>query len=216
MKTAIIIGSTGLVGSKLLNLAAADSSFEKIYSISRTRPENLPGKVEFIDFNYGNYRVPARVDFAFCCLGTTMKKAGSKEAFLKVDLEMVGDFAQKCKTAGIERMAVVSSIGANAKSSNFYLQTKGRMEEQMKKYGFKRLVIVRPSLLLGERNEKRTGEDFGKIFNSLLGFLMVGPMRKYRGIDAEKVARAMINLIGEGKGNTLAESDELEKIASGI
>lgn len=214
MKTAIIIGSTGLVGSRLLSLAATGSNFEKIYAIARNRPDSLPEKVGFIDFDAGRYSIPPGVDCAFCCLGTTMKKAGSKEAFLKVDLEMVTNFASKCKAAGIERLAVVSSVGASAKSANFYLQTKGRMELQIENIDFQRLVIVRPSLLLGERNEKRTGEDVGKIINKLLGFLMVGKMRRYRGIDAEKVAKAMITLIMKGEGKTLAESEELEKIAS--
>ncbi len=216
MKTAKIIGSTGLVGSKLCSLVAADNRFEKIYAVSRKPPENLTAKVSFVDFDSGNYNIPACVDFAFCCLGTTMKKAGSREEFLKVDLKMVADFARKCKAAGIERLAVVSSIGANAKSSNFYLQTKGRMEEELKNLEFKRLVIARPSLLLGDRNEKRLGEDIGKTINKLLGFLMVGKIRKYRGIEAEKVAKAMIKLVGEGEGISITESDELERIANGM
>jgi len=216
MKTALIIGSTGLVGSKLLTLANARSDFKKLFAIARKKPDHLPKNVEFVDFDSGNYSIPANVDLAFCCLGTTIKKAGTQEEFLKVDLQMVVDFAKKCKTAGIERLAVVSSIGANAKSSNFYLQTKGMMEEELKRLDFKRLVIARPSLLLGDRNEKRLGEDIGKIFNKLFGFLMVGKIRKYRGIDAEKVAKAMILLIAKGERITITESDELERIANGM
>ncbi|MBE0639805.1 MAG: oxidoreductase [Bacteroidales bacterium] len=209
MKTAIIIGSTGLVGSRLLNILAQDKRYSAVYSISRNKPHDLPEKATHIPFEGGNYDIPHTCDVAFCCLGTTMKKAGSKEAFLTVDFGMVVDFARKAKVTGINHLAVVSSIGANAGSSNFYLGTKGRVEEQLKQVGFERLVIVRPSLLLGKRSEKRFGEDMGKVFYSLFKFVLVGPLRKYRGIDAGDVAKAMIVLADKGEGTVVAESNEL-------
>jgi uncharacterized protein YbjT (DUF2867 family) len=209
MKTAIIIGTTGLVGSNLLDVLAQDRRFGKIYSISRKQPEQFPSKAIHIPFDDGNYVVPPACDVAFCCLGTTMKKAGSKAAFSKVDLEVVVEFAQKTKNAGVSRLAVVSAISADSGSSNFYLKVKGQAEEQVKKAGFNRLVIVRPSLLLGNRNETRVAEDAGKFLFKIFSFAFVGPLRKYRGIHAANVAKAMIALAENGTGTVIAQSDAL-------
>jgi uncharacterized protein YbjT (DUF2867 family) len=209
MKTAIIIGATGLVGNQLFELLNANPDFDRIQIISRSIPKNLSVKSDHIHMNNGNYTIPEKVDMAFCCLGTTMKKAGSKEAFRAVDLHMVISFAKKVKEAGVKRLAVVSSIGANPNSSNFYLKTKGQAEEELKKLGFERLVIVRPSLLLGNRKENRFGEDIGKVMYSIFRFIFAGPLRKYRGIDAIEVAKAMIALAGKGEGSLTVESSSL-------
>ena len=200
MKTSIIIGSTGLIGSNLHEILSNNSEHSKAYLVSRSVPSNLNDKSTHIPFENGDYSIPPNVKYAYCCLGTTMKKAGSKEAFLKVDLDMVVDFATKAKAAGINRFAVVSSIGASAKSKNFYLNTKGRVEEQLKEIGFERLVILRPSLLLGKRNEKRFGEDMGRVLYSVFKFLFIGPLKKYRGIQASDVAKAMIALTDQESG----------------
>ncbi|PKP39053.1 MAG: oxidoreductase [Bacteroidetes bacterium HGW-Bacteroidetes-15] len=210
MKTSIIIGSTGLIGTKLHEILSNNSDQGKLYLVSRSVPNNLSDKSAHIPLENGNYSIPSDVNYAFCCLGTTMSKAGSKEAFLKVDLNMVVDFAKKAKEAGINRFALVSSIGANPKSSNFYLRTKGQAEEELKKIGFERLVIVRPSLLLGKRNEKRVGEDIGKALYYIFRFLFIGPLRKYRGIMDEDVAKAMIVLVEQGQGTIIAESNALK------
>jgi uncharacterized protein YbjT (DUF2867 family) len=210
MKKSVIIGSTGLIGSRIISLLSQNSRYNMIHSISRANQIGWGEKIAHIPFNSGNYEITQASDSAFCCLGTTMKKAGSKEAFLTVDLNMVVEFAKKAKEAGINRLAVVSSIGANPKSSNFYLRTKGQAEEELKKIGFERLVIVRPSLLLGKRNEKRLGEDIGKALYNLLRFLFIGPFSKYRGVDAEDVAKAMIALVEQGQGTVIAESNVLQ------
>jgi len=213
MKTAIVIGSTGLVGSRLVDLLSQNKGYSTVYSISRNKPTDLPEKVTHIPFNSGNYAIPPGCDVAFCALGTTRKKAGSKKAFLKIDLEMVYDFAIKAIDVGINRIAVVSSIGANANASNFYLKTKGQAEEQLKSIGFERLIIVRPSLLLGKRNERRFGEDVGKALDAVLKLVLVGSLRKYRGIQAEDVAKAMIRLAETGSGTSVVESDKLVEVA---
>ncbi len=210
MRTSIIIGSTGLIGSKLHEILRNNPSHEKVYLVARSKPTNVDEKSIHLPFDNGNYSIPSDVDTAFCCLGTTMKKAGSKEAFLKVDLDMVLDFAKKAKETGIKRLAVVSSIGANPTSSNFYLRTKGQAEEELKKIGFERLVIVRPSLLLGKRDEKRIAEDIGKVLYYMFRFLFIGPLRKYRGILDEDVAKAMIVLVEQGEGTLIAESSALK------
>lgn len=213
MDKAAIIGATGLVGSNLLELLINNNEYAKISIITRTIPNRLPQRVEHISLNKGNYSFPAGIHTAYCCLGTTMKKAGSKQAFLKVDLDMVVDFATKAKAAGINRFAVVSSIGADTKSKNFYLNTKGRVEEQLKEVGFERLVIVRPSLLLGKRNEKRFGEDMGRVLYSVFKFLFIGPLKKYRGIQASDVAKAMVVLAEHGLGTAIVESNILQQLS---
>ena len=214
MIKAAIIGATGLVGSNLLSLLMSNNKYEKISIITRTVPNGLPEKVEHAPLNEGNYTFPTNIDTAYCCLGTTIKKAGSKDAFRKVDLELVIDFAKKAKEAGVKRFAVVSSIGANAKSSNFYLNTKGKVEEQLKAIDFERLVIVQPSLLLGKRNEKRFGEDIGKAMYSVLKFIFIGPLKKYKGIEALDVAKAMITLAEHGTGTITVESNALQNFSS--
>ncbi|MFP4555576.1 MAG: NAD(P)H-binding protein [Bacteroidales bacterium] len=210
MKTSAVIGSTGLVGRNLVEILLENKNYTTIHSISRRKPKQESSKLAHIDFDSGGYSIPQNIDTAFCCLGTTMKKAGSKELFRKVDFEMVVDFAKKAKESGINRFALVSSIGANPNSSNFYLRTKGETEEELKKIGFDRLVIVRPSLLLGKRSEKRLGEDIGKALYSIFRFLFIGPLKKYRGIYASDVAKAMIVLAERGQGIIVAESNALK------
>ena len=210
MVKAAIIGATGLVGSNLLGLLINNDGYDKISIITRTIPKELPQKVEHIPLNETEYTFPADIDVAYCCLGTTMSKAGSKQAFLKVDLDLVIDYAKKAKDARVKRFAVVSSIGANAKSKNFYLNTKGKVEEELKAIGFERLAIVQPSLLLGKRNEKRFGEDMGKVLYSVFKFIFTGPLKKYRGIQASDVAKAMIVLTEQGMGTVTVESNMLQ------
>ncbi|MDD2636948.1 MAG: oxidoreductase [Bacteroidales bacterium] len=214
MAKVVIIGATGLVGSNLLGLLICNNKYADISIIARTLPMELPQRVEHIPLNDGEYSFSTNIDIAYCCLGTTMKKAGSKQAFLKVDLDMVVDFAKKAKDAGVKRFAVVSSIGANAKSRNFYLSTKGKVEEQLKALGFERLVIVQPSLLLGKRDEKRFGEDMGKVLYSVFKFMFIGPLKKYRGIQASDVAKAMIVLTEQGMGTVTVESNMLQDFSN--
>jgi uncharacterized protein YbjT (DUF2867 family) len=209
MKTSIIIGATGLVGGNVLETLISNPEYLTVYIVARKKPENLHSKLVFIPFNSGNYNVPEGIYSAFCCLGTTMKKAGSKEAFLKVDFDMVVEFAKKVRVAGTTRFALVSSIGANPKSANFYLKTKGLAEEELKKVDFERISIVRPSLLLGKRSDKRLGEDIGKALYSVLKYTFIGPLSKYKGVEAKDVAKAMIYLVSAGSGTVIAESNVL-------
>ncbi|MBC7126329.1 MAG: hypothetical protein H5T24_11910 [Bacteroidales bacterium] len=142
-----------------------------------------------------------------------MKKAGSKEAFKAVDLDMVIEIAHKAYKAGVKRIVAISSIGANQSSRNFYLRTKGQMEEELKKLDFELVAIVRPSILLGKRNEHRIGESIGIWFFHTFRFIFVGPLRRYRGIDASDVAKAMVQLALTAKGKVTVESEVLKKIA---
>jgi uncharacterized protein YbjT (DUF2867 family) len=212
--TAVIFGSTGLVGQQIVEQLSANQQFLKIIAFGRHKPGWLPARVEFSNFNPNDLIIGDEATHTFCALGTTMKKAGSKKAFLDVDLHAVVSAAEAAKSAGVKCFAVVSSIGANPKSGNFYLRTKGEMEEALKALNFEKLIIVRPSLLLGNRIEKRFGEKVGIILYKVLRFMFVGSLRKYRGIEASDVATAMIKLaLNDQKGVIVVESDMLKEIA---
>jgi uncharacterized protein YbjT (DUF2867 family) len=133
----------------------------------------------------------AQLDDAFCALGTTIKQAGSQDAFRKVDHDYILAFARAAKAAGAKRFLLVSAMGASASSSIFYSRVKGETERDIRALGFETLHIFRPGLLLGERAEKRSGEEIGAALTPFLNPLMIGPLRDYRSIRGEAVAGAM-------------------------
>ena len=143
-------------------------------------------------------------------LGTTIATAGSKEAFYKVDHDLVIDFAKNAKDAGAKTFALVSSVGANPKTSNFYLKVKGETEKDLEAMGFESLIILRPSMLMGERKEFRLGELIGKGAMTLLNPIMIGSLSKYKGIQGKTVANAMVKLGKESlKGTHVIEGNDL-------
>jgi uncharacterized protein YbjT (DUF2867 family) len=150
----------------------------------------------------------------FCCLGTTIKKAGSKKNFKKIDYDMPVELARIAVQNGFEHFLLVSSIGADAHASNFYLHTKGQTEQEVVQCKIPKISIVRPSMLLGPRKEFRFGEAVGKVIMKLANPLMIGKYQKYRGIHAEDVAIAMLDLASRNsEGVMILESDELQQIA---
>jgi uncharacterized protein YbjT (DUF2867 family) len=162
--TAIISGASGLVGEQLLTQLLDDKNYEKVIAVVR-KPLDLKHEKlvqEVIDFG----KLPAAIaginaDHGYCCLGTTIKKAGTKDNQYIIDHDYVVEFARGCHAAGVRRFAVVSSIGANPESSNFYLRTKGKMEQDVKLIPFDGIYILQPSFLLGGRKEYRAGEKAG-------------------------------------------------------
>ena len=212
-KTAIISGATGLIGSELLKQLLQDSYYNKVIAVVR-RPldienEKLVQKV--IDFEELTSALKdIKADHGYCCLGTTIKTAGSKERQFRIDHDYVVMFAEACINAGVNRFSVISSIGSDKNSRNFYLRTKGQMEEGVKKNAFEGLFILRPSFLLGKRKEFRFGEKIGKVFISVSQPFMFGRLRKYRGIKASEVAKGMIRMLkSELKGTMIIESDRI-------
>lgn len=216
-KTALLFGATGAVGQQVLDLLINDHRYDKIVVFSRkVIPIEHPKLEVILDALSDLDRIAGKIrgDELFCCVGTTSRKAGSREAFRKVDLDMPVNLARIASGNGVDGFIVISSIGAGSKKAGFYLAVKTEMEEQVIQYDFKRLAIVRPSLLLSDRDEFRFGEEAGKALNSLLGWAMKGKLQKYRGIHTRDVARAMINIMNMDAPKLTWESDELQEIST--
>lgn len=214
-KTALVFGASGLTGNFVVEHLLGDEQYDEIKVFVRKELKVISGKVKQVIFTPENLEQIADEvtgDHLFCCIGTTIKKAGSQQAFLKTDHDLVERIAKIASFNKVKSFVVISSIGANDKSSNFYLKTKGKMEESIQTFGFENLSIVRPSMLLGMRHEKRLGEEAGKTIAKLITPLLVGPMRKYRPIHAAIVARAMIKLANKPNGKYLLESDQIENL----
>ena len=212
MKVAVIAGSTGLIGRQLLQLLLDDPEYHLVKAITRTPLELKHVKLQNIvaDFNrLGEYADRISGDVVFCCLGTTMKKAGSKEAFRKVDYVYPLELADVTHASGAQQFLLVSALGADKNASIYYNKVKGEVEEAIGKVGFRSYHIFRPSLLLGPRNESRPGEDAAKFFYKVFGFLIP---EKYKALDSMKVARAMLLLAREEQeGSHIHESVSLQK-----
>ncbi|MGK0408185.1 MAG: hypothetical protein ACJASB_000330 [Shewanella psychromarinicola] len=198
---AVIIGATGLVGNTLLARIIESEQYSKVLVIGRSEPnlvEHQFGaeKVQFIDSQLDELHeltLADKVDHAFCCLGTTIKQAGSEEAFIQVDKLAVLAFAKLCQTQANPslKFMVVTSLGADAKSSVFYNRIKGEVEQALKALSLPIMNIFQPSLLLGPRDNRRLLEDIGQTILGGLSFLFIGPLRQYQPIDAQMVAESM-------------------------
>ncbi len=193
MKTALIFGVTGLTGKALLQVLINDNRYEKIYIVTRKPFGGVHFKVEEILFNYKSFsEMPQlKADHVFSCLGTTIKKAGSKEAQQIIDRDYPIEIAKYCAKIGSEKLITISSVGADPHSKNFYLKTKGEMEEGVKKH-FPSAIFVRPSFILGEREERRIGEKIGIGVFNIINPLLFGGLSKYKGIRVEKLGQTMI------------------------
>lgn len=207
-RTALLVGATGLVGSHCLRLLSGDPSYDRVVVLVRRSVTGiLPPNVEqhLVDFNRLDELPPAvRADHVFCALGTTIRQAGSPQAFRQVDLEYPLAVAKLTLKRGAEHVLVVSSLGADPKSRVLYSRVKGEMEQQLLALPFRSITIVRPSLLLGDRKEFRLGEEVAKRF----GFLM--PTR-YKPIDASRVAATMIVAAKANRpGVRIIESAEIQ------
>ncbi len=209
-KKALIAGSTGLVGNELLQILLSDPRYIEIHVPGRRAPEVSDPRVIFhpTDFSQLDDLPQNGINEVYCALGTTIKKAGSKEQFRLIDFDAVVNLARWAAAAEVNHFVVVSSIGAHPKSSTFYLRTKGQMEQVLKTCRLKNLTIVRPSLLLGNREEFRLGEKISAWFMKPLGFLMRGPLKKYRPIEATQLAKAMIHLAKTKLGDTFVVENE--------
>jgi len=194
MKTAIVIGATGLVGNLITQKLLEDNRYEKVkVFVRRSLNINNPQLEEHIvDFdNFALWKNNLSGDELYSVLGTTIKKAGSKEVQYKIDFTYQYEAANEASKNGVKKYLLVSSLGANSKSNNFYLQMKGSLDEKVKQLSFDQIRIFRPSILVGNRSEKRFGETVGiKIAGTFTN--IIPALKKYRPIEAAQVAEAMI------------------------
>jgi uncharacterized protein YbjT (DUF2867 family) len=218
-RTAAVLGASGLVGRELLQILTQDPGTTAIVVPTR-RPLDLgKGKIRehVLDFEHPeSAREVLAVDELYCCLGTTIKKAGSQEAFRRVDFDYPVSWAREAAHAGARRALVVSAVGANPKSAVFYNRVKGELDLALQDVPFAEGVkIVHPSLRLGARSERRGGEMVSKVAMQLLGPLLVGGLRRYRAIAASQVARALFNAARrEPAGNRIYEGGALFALAA--
>jgi uncharacterized protein YbjT (DUF2867 family) len=195
----LIAGATGLVGGHLLRELLASADISRVHAVLRRRTGQDHPKLRQVRLDFdGLVADPAdalgdlAVDAAFCCLGTTRAKAGSAAAFRRVDLDYVRAFALAARSAGARAFALNSSVGADAESKNLYLRTKGEAEIACREAGFESLLIFRPGLLRGQRDEFRLAERLGILAAPLTDRLMAGSLARYRSIDANRLATVML------------------------
>jgi uncharacterized protein YbjT (DUF2867 family) len=216
-KTALIAGSSGLVGNELLHIILNSNEYEKVYSLVR-RPLGIehPKLVEVIcDFdNLDSVEEYFKVDDVYCCLGTTIKKAKTKDAMYKIDVEYPIAIAKLAHSKGANHFLLISSMSADSKSRIWYSKMKGELEEKLQTIPYNSISILRPSLLLGNRKEFRLGEKFAsKIFYGL-SFLLKDSWKSQFGIEAKTVAEAMHNITKAGiTGTTIYPSNKIAEIA---
>ncbi len=216
-KVACIFGSTGLIGRYLLDQLLADERYRKIIVFNRVIQSIEHQKIEQIVAKYEqilHFKEQLKANEYYCCLGTTMKKAKTKEAFEYVDYHLPLEVGKLARINDVKSLMVVSSIGSSATSGNFYLKTKGKMEEGISRLGIENLFIYRPSMLLGKRNESRLMESIAKPISIALGIFLWGPLKKYRAIHGKTVAKAMIFSANQMTGTHIIESDQIKKLVT--
>ena len=217
MKTAIVFGSTGLIGGHLVNQLIQDNYYTKIKIFVRSQTSINNEKVEVIniDFNnLGNHKTEITGDDCFFCIGTTKQNSPDKNDYQKVELDIPKEIAQIAKANSVKSFIFISSIYANPNSSGNYVKFKGLVEEELKRLNFSKLGILRPSFLMGKRKENRVGEKIGIFAFSALSPLLFGPFKKMRPINSENVAKAMIKIANSNLEKTVFESNEIVELTS--
>ena len=218
MKTALLFGSSGLIGGHLTKQLIENSSYSKVKLFVRSDPKISDPKIEVIktDFNnLQNYKDEITGDDCFFCIGTTKQNAPDKDEYRRIEYNIPVEIAKIAKSNSIKSFLYVSSGFADPKSSGAYLKNKGDVEEELKSLNFLKLGIMRPSFLIGDRKEKRIGEKIGIFIFKLISPFFLGPLKKMKPINSEKVAKAMIKIANENLKKTILESDEIVEISSG-
>ena len=215
MKTALLFGASGLVGSHVLSQLISNNNYSKIKLFVRSSIDISDPKIEIIqtDFNnLENHREDIKGDDCFFCIGTTRQNSPDKNEYRRVELDVPKEIAQIAKSNSVNSFVFVSSGYADPKSSGDYLKFKGEVEEELKKLNFPKLGIMRPSFLLGDRKEKRIGEKIGIFVFKLLSPLFLGPLKKMKPIHSAIVAKGMIAIIQNDSSQTIFESNEISEI----
>ena len=217
MKTALVFGSTGLIGGHLISQLIKNDNYNKIKIFVRSEIVINEPKIEIIKTDFSdleNHKEDIKGDDCFFCIGTTKQNSPDKNEYQKVELDIPKKIAQIARANSVNSFIFISSIYANPKSSGDYVKFKGLVEEELKKLNFSNLGILRPSFLMGDRKENRAGEKIGILTFRLLSPLLLGPLKKMKPINSEKVAKAMIKIANENLGKTIFESDEIVEITS--
>ncbi len=215
-RKALVFGSSGFIGSRLIRQLAEEDEFDSVTAINRRTLPGLTGSVrevvnDLTDLSSLSPLTPSA--HIFVALGTTMKKAGGKEAFRAVDYELPVALAEMARKNEASRLLMVSSIGADSDSLSFYLRTKGQAEDAIGEMLGDRAVFFRPSILMGNRDEYRFSEEAGKTVMRLLGPLFAGPLARYRGVEGDDVARAMIRVSLMENPEPVYESESIRSLA---
>ncbi len=211
MAVALIAGATGLTGSALLELLLKDPHYSQVIALTRKPLNRTESKLKNLVVNFDQLREVAsdlKADDVFCCLGTTIKQAGSQAAFRKVDFDYPLLLAQVTREQGAQQFLIITALGSDKSSSIFYNRVKGEVEEAISKVGFPNYHIFQPSMLLGERTDDRAGESTGKWVMSVLDFLIP---KKYKAIEGIRVARGMLQVAKQNvPGSIIHSSAELQ------
>jgi uncharacterized protein YbjT (DUF2867 family) len=220
MKIALVVGGTGLIGKACLYELLEQKEYIRIIAVVRKPMPLKHHQLEQIVVDFDNleqYSDQLKADDIFCCLGTTIKVSGSQENFRKVDFDYPVKIAQIALQNGAQQFLIVSAMGANSQSSIFYNRVKGDVEAAVSYLGYRSLHIFRPSLLMGDRKQVRIGELIGKGVMTIIGFLFIGPLKKYKAIHGATVAKAMVKVaLKEEKGRLVYESDRIAEIGGSI
>jgi len=216
VKTALLFGASGLVGSHVLNQLISNNSYSKIKLFVRSSIDISDPKIEIIqtDFNnLENHREDIKGDDCFFCIGTTKQNSPDKSEYRRVELEVPKQIAQIAKSNSVNSFVFISSGYADPKSSGDYLKFKGEVEEELKRLNFPKLGIMKPSFLLGDRKEKRIGEKIGIFVFKVLSPLFLGPLKKMKPIHSATVAKAMIKISKSENDQIVFESNEIVKLS---
>lgn len=216
-KKAILVGASGLIGSKLLNVLLAQADYTEVLSIGRKKIKLTNKKLKQIvaDFDdLDKYKDQIKGDVIFCCLGTTRRDTPNLNDYRKVDHDYPVKLAEIALKNGIDQYHYVSAMGARSQSPNFYTKIKGDTETDLKNMGLKGLFIYQPSILIGHRNKPRLMENIAVLVMKIIGPLLVGKLKKYRAIYAMDVAKAMYKLSLKNRAGVITyTSDEIKKRA---
>lgn len=214
--TVTLVGATGLVGGELFLMLSQIGEVKNIKAVTRKPLGKIPQRSENIVMNLDHMETQAealKAEVFVCCLGTTIKTAGSQEAFRKVDYDYVMSFARVAEKVGAKKFLVVSAMGADASSGIFYNKVKGQMERDLKALKIPQIEIFQPSLILGDRKEHRSGEALAQKLSPWVNPLLVGPLKKYRAIEATTIAKAMtIAILDFHPGAHTYRSDKIQSI----
>ena len=219
MKTALIFGSSGLIGNELLNIINQNNNYNKIKLFVRSTTNSNDPKIEIIQIDFNNlekHKDSLVGDDCFFCIGTTRKDTPDKNEYKRVEYNIPVNIAKIAKSNSVKSFVYVSSLGANPNSSSSYLKNKGQVEEELNKINFLKLAVIRPSILLGNRKVFRLGERIGIFAMKTLSIFFIGSFKKYKPIEAQNVAKAMVAIVQNHDQKKVFESNELSEIGTVI